>query len=54
MTKYSKEEKLAAIKAVEAGESIIQVARKLQINISVLKWIVRSYHEHGKKDTAVM
>jgi transposase len=49
MTKYSKEEKIAAIKAVEAGESILQVARQFQINYSVLKWIVRSYREHGEK-----
>jgi transposase len=48
MTKYSKEEKLAAINAVEAGESIAQVARQFQINDSVLKWIVRNYHEHGE------
>jgi transposase-like protein len=49
MTKYSKEEKLAAIKAVEAGESIAEVARQYQINDSVLEWEVRSYHEHGEK-----
>jgi len=49
MTKYSKEEKLAAIKAVEAGESIAQVSRQSQINYSLLKWIVRSYREHGEK-----
>ena len=49
MTKYSKEEKIAAIKAVEAGESIAQVSRQSQINYSLLKWIVRSYREHGEK-----
>jgi transposase len=49
MTKYSKEEKIAAIKAVEAGESIAEVARQRQINESVLKWNVRSYNEHGEK-----
>jgi transposase len=48
MTKHSKEEKIAAIKAVEAGESIAEVARQQQINESVLKWAVRSYHEHGE------
>ena len=49
MTKYSKEEKLAAIKAVEAGESIAEVARQFQISDSVLKWVVRNYCEHGEK-----
>jgi transposase-like protein len=32
LTKYSKEEKLAALKVVEAEESIAQVARQQQIN----------------------
>lgn len=49
MTKYSKEEKLAAIEAVEAGESIAQVAKQQQINETVLKWLMRSYHKHGEK-----
>ena len=49
MTKYSKEEKIAAIKAVEAGESIARVAKQYQINDSVLEWGVRSYREHGEK-----
>jgi transposase len=49
MTKYSKEEKIAAIKAVEAGESLAQVTKRYQINESVMKWIVRSYFEHGEK-----
>ena len=49
MTKYSKEEKVAALKAVEAGESIAEIARQSQINDSVLEWIVRNYREHGEK-----
>lgn len=49
MTKYSKEEKIAAIKAIEAGESIGEVARQHQISKTVLEWIVRSYREHGEK-----
>jgi len=49
MTKYSKEEKLAAIKAVAAGESIAWVARRYQISKSVLKWDVRNYHEYGEQ-----
>jgi transposase len=49
MTKYKKEEKLAAIKAVEAGGSIAEIARQYRINGSVLKMAVRSYREHGEK-----
>ena len=49
MTKYSKEEKLAAIKAVAEGESIAEIARRYQISESVLKWAVRSHHEHGEQ-----
>ena len=49
MTKYKKEEKIAAIKAVEAGESIAEIARQYRINGSVLKLAVRSYREHGEK-----
>ena len=49
MTKYSKEEKIAAIKTIEAGESIAETARQLQINESLLKWIVRSYRKHGEE-----
>ena len=49
MSKYTKEKKIAAIKAVEAGESITGVAKRHKINGSVLKWYVRSYHEHGEK-----
>ncbi len=37
MAKYSKKEKEAAIKAVEAGESISEIARQYQISPSVLK-----------------
>ena len=49
MTKYSKEEKLAAIEVVEAGESISQVAKQFGINNSVLEQAVRSFCEHGKE-----
>ena len=49
MTKYSKEEKIAAIKAVEAGESIAEVARQQQINKTVLKQVVRRYREQGEE-----
>jgi transposase-like protein len=49
MTKYSKDEKIAAIEAVKGGESIAQVAKQKQISKSVLKRLVRSYSEHGEK-----
>ncbi len=49
MTRYSKEEKIAAIKTVEAGESIAETARQYQIDESVLKWTVRMYRKHGEK-----
>jgi transposase len=49
MTKYSREEIIAAIEAVNEGESIAQVARQKRINGSSLKWMVRSYSEHGEK-----
>jgi transposase len=49
MTKYSMEEKIAAIKEVEGGNSIAEVARQYGISNSVLKWEVRSYREHGEK-----
>lgn len=47
MTKYTKEEKLAAILAVEAGEGVKSVAKRLQINREVLRHDVEMYREHG-------
>ena len=49
MKKYSKEEKLAAVLAVEAGEGIKSVAKRLQINREVLRHDVGLYREHGEK-----
>jgi transposase len=49
MTKHSKEKKIAAIKTVEAGESITKAAKQYGISDSVLKWEVRNYREHGEK-----
>jgi transposase-like protein len=49
MTRFSNEEKIAAIEAVNAGESIAQVAKQKQMSQSVLKRLVRSYFEHGEK-----
>jgi transposase len=49
MTKYSLKEKIAAIEAVKAGESIAQVAKQKQISKSQLGLLVRIYSEHGEK-----
>lgn len=49
MAKYSKEEKIAAIKAIEAGESIAEIARQSGINDSILEIAVRNYREHGEE-----
>ncbi len=48
MTKYTKEQKIAAIEAVKAGESITQVAKQYQICYKVLQWNVRCYAERGE------
>jgi transposase len=47
MTKYSTEEIIAAIEAVKAGESIVQIAKQYQICKKVLQWNVRCYSERG-------
>lgn len=49
MTRYSKEQMIDAINAVEAGESISQVARQNQMSESVLQWTVKCYSEHGEE-----
>ena len=49
MTKYSIEERIAAIQAVEAGESIGRIARQYRIDKTVLGNSVRLYCEHGEK-----
>ena len=49
MAKLSNEKRLEAIKAVEAGESITQVAKQYQINKSVLEINVKRYREYGKE-----
>ena len=48
MTRYSKEEKIAAIEAVSSGMSITQVAQQYQINYKVLQWNVRCFSERGE------
>ena len=49
MTKLNEEERLAAIEAVEAGESIEQVAKLYQIHESVLMTNVKRYREYGEE-----
>ena len=49
MTKYSKEQWIAAIQAVEAGESIRRVAREHQIDVHGLEIRVSLNREHGEK-----
>ncbi len=49
MTKYSKEERIAAAKAVEAGESIASVSKRYQMSPTVVSRSLRHYEEHGDK-----
>lgn len=51
MTKYSRTEKLAAAKAVEAGDSAANVARRFGISRQVVHQSVRLYQEH--EDSAI-
>jgi transposase len=48
MSKIRQEEKIKAIKEIEAGESIIRIGRRLKIDKTELKWIVSCYREHGE------
>lgn len=48
MTKYSRTEKLAAAQAVEAGESVPNVAKRLGMSRQVVQWSVRLYQEQGE------
>lgn len=49
MKRYTEAEKLAAVLAVESGEGVKRVARRLQINREVLRHAVGMYREHGEK-----
>ena len=49
MTKYSVEERITAIRAVEVGESIASVAKQYQIDRRVLERSVKLYEEHGEE-----
>lgn len=53
MTKYSKEEKIAAIQKVEAGESIAEVSKSHRISESVLRWEVNRYRQHGENEAKI-
>jgi transposase len=48
MTKYNTEEKLSAIREVEGGESITQVAKRHQISRAELQIWIRSYQQNGE------
>lgn len=48
MTKYSKEEKIRAIKAIESGVSLGRAAEQFGINKSVLSRSYRLLEKHGK------
>lgn len=49
MTKFSIEERIEAIKAVEAGESIANVSRRYQMSPPVIRNSLRLYQGHGKE-----
>jgi transposase len=49
MTKYNLEERLAAAQAVEAGESIANVARQFQMSPGVVSRSLKLYQEHGQE-----
>ena len=48
MTKFSKEEKIKAITAIKAGESIASVARQFGMSQEVLSRSLRLLEEHGQ------
>jgi transposase len=47
MTKFTITERLAAVQAVEEGESISSVARRCQMSEQVVSRSVRLYRQHG-------
>jgi transposase len=48
MTKYSRAERLAAAQAVEAGDSVGNVAKRLGMSRQVVQWSVRLYRGQGE------
>ena len=49
MTKYSVKERLAAAQAVEAGECITGVAKRIQMSRKVVSRSLMLYQEHGEE-----
>jgi len=49
MTKYKVTDRLAAIQAVEAGESIASVAKRFQMSANVVSRSLMLYQEHGQE-----
>lgn len=49
MTKYKVIERLAAARAIEAGESIASVARRFHMGTGVVSRSLRLYQEHGQE-----
>ena len=49
MSKISKEARLAAAQAVEAGESIGSVAKRYHIDRRDMSYLARLYHAHGRE-----
>jgi transposase-like protein len=48
MTKFTRSDKLTAALAVEAGDSIASVARRLGMSESVVRRSVRLFQEYGE------
>lgn len=49
MSKFSKEIKLAAVKAKESGVGTLEVARRYNMSITLVKRLTRRYRLHGEK-----
>ena len=48
MTRLSLHDRLAAVKAIETGESISEVARQNQMSRDAMEFYWRQYQEHGE------
>jgi transposase len=49
MTRFSAQDRLVAVKAIEAGESISDVAGRNRMSRDVIEWYWRLYQEHGEE-----
>ena len=47
MTKFRTSDRIAAARAVEAGDSLASVGRRFGMSPAVVRRSVRQYHEHG-------